>query len=573
LNSQEFAFDGESDTCPNRPARIVPLLMPPFILPLGAGLTLCRPKIRRPFARALVPFVVALAVLAPAALAADETAAMPTIAGPVAATTAGKVRGYVDHDINAFKGIPYGADTAKRRFQSPLPPEPWTGVRDALTFAAMAPQLGAGRGGGAMSEDCLRLNVWTPALRDGHRRPVVVYFHGGAYNNGSVTSNLYDGVRLSRRGDVVVVTVNHRLNGFGFLYLAELGGAEFADSGNAGMLDLVLALQWVRANIAEFGGDPGNVTIFGQSGGGAKCATLMAMPAAHGLFHRVWTMSGQQLTGRTREHATQDARNVLKALDLTPERLAEIKTLPMEKIMGALRGGSWTPVVDGHALPRDPFSPDAAPLSKDIPMVLGNTHDETRNLIGGSNAALFALTWEALPAAIAQSVKQFMGDLTPEKIVATYRELHPAYSPSDVFFATTTAARSWKGMILECDRRAAQGGPTWAYHVTWPSPADGGKWKAPHTIDIPLTFDNIAESNYTAPGGAEAQKLADAVSDALIAFARTGNPNTRGLPKWPRFTLPDRATMLFDVPPRVENDPRGAERKLFAPIVYVQPGT
>ncbi len=521
--------------------------------------------------RALGMLCVALA-LGGTGVAADVATA------PIATTTAGKIRGYIDQGISAFKGIPYGDDTANHRFQAPVPPAAWTEVRDALEFAPMAPQAGGRRTGldskpgTTMSEDCLHLNVWTSALRDGHKRPVLVYFHGGGYNNGSVNEDLYDGVHLCQRGDVVVVTVNHRLNGFGYLYLAELGGAEFADSGNAGQLDLILALRWVHDNIAEFGGDPASVTIFGQSGGGAKCATLMAMPAACGLFHRVWTMSGQQVTGRTREHATADARAVLKALDLTPERIAEIKTVPLEKLQAALRGGNWTPVVDGHALPRDPFSPDASPVSADIPMVLGNVHDETRNLIGASNAALFSLTWEALPGALAQNVKAFIGDLAPEKIVATYRELYPEYTASDVFFAATTAARSWKGMVLESERRTKQGGPSWVYYVNWPSPADGGKWKAPHTIDIPLTFDNPEQSNYTR-GAAGAPHLADLVSDALIAFARTGNPNTPALPKWPRFDTDQRPTMLFDLPPHVDHDPRGAERKLFAPILYIQPGT
>ncbi len=499
--------------------------------------------------------------------------------GPVATTTAGKIRGYGDHGIAVFKGIPYGGDTSKRRFQPPVPPEPWSGIRDAVAFGPIAPQPTARTGltttpeQAVVSEDCLRLNVWTPALRDGKKRPVLVYFHGGAYNGGSVNEELYDGVRLCRKGDVVVVTVNHRLNGFGFLYLAEIGGAKYAESGNAGMLDLVLALRWVHDNIAEFGGDAGCVTIFGQSGGGAKCATLMAMPAARGLFHRVWTMSGQQLTGRTREHATADAKRVLEKLGVTAEHLEELDRVPLDQLMPAIRGGTWTPVVDGVALPRDPFSPDASPLSKDVPMVLGNTRDETRNLIGGGNAGLFMLTWENLPEALVTHVKPFIGTLSPPAIVATYRELYPAYSPSDVFFAATTAARSWKGMVLETERRATQGGPTWAYYVNWPSPLDGGKWRAPHMIDIPLVFDNIAQSRYTAAAPAEAQRLADAMSAALIAFAGTGNPNTPEVPTWPRFTLDDRPTMIFDLPPHVEKDPRGAERKLFAPVPYVQPGT
>ncbi len=517
------------------------------------------------------------ALLAFAGVGAHTAAA--EVAQPFATTTAGKIRGYVDQGIFAFKGIPYGDDTAKHRFQPPAPRPKWEGVRDAIEFAPMAPQAGGRRTGldptkpgTTISEDCLHLNVWTPALRDGKKRPVLVYFHGGAYSNGSVNEDLYDGVHLCQRGDVVVVTVKHRLNGFGYLYLAEIGGKEFAESGNVGQLDLVLALQWVRDNIAELGGDPGCVTIFGQSGGGAKCATLMAMPAARGLFHRVWTMSGQQVTGRTREHATADARKVLENLGLTAERIGEIKTVPLEKLMAAMRGGNWTPVVDGTVLPRDPFAPDASPLSAEIPMVLGNVHDKTRNLIGGGNPALFELTWEKLPAAITQSVQPFIGNLTPEKIIAAYRELYPAYSASDVFFAATTAARSWKGMVQESERRVAQGGPTWIYYVNWPSPSDGGKWKSPHTIDIPLVFDNPEQSNYTR-GGAGAPALADAMSDALIAFARTGNPNTKSLPDWPRFDLEKRATMLFDAPARIENDPRGAERKLFAAAPYVQPGT
>jgi para-nitrobenzyl esterase len=373
---------------------------------------------------------------------------------------------------------------------------------------------------------------------------------------------------------VVVVTLNHRLNLFGFLYLGELGGPEYAASGNAGMLDLVLALKWVRDNIAEFGGDPHAVMIFGQSGGGAKCATLMAMPSAHGLFQRVATLSGQQLTGRTRVHATETARAVLAALHLTPDRLDALKPIPMEQLIAAARAQSFAPVMDGGVLPRDPFAPDASPLSADLPMMIGNTHDETTLLIGAGDPSTFSLTWESLPAKLEQHVRSFMGVLDSGQVVAEYRRLYPDESPSDVFFAATTAARSWKSMVMESERRARQGGaPTYVFQLNWRTPVDGGKWKAPHTLDIPLVFDNAAYGASMVGQGPAAQRMADLMSETWIAFARTGHPDTPHLPPWPRFELERRATMIFDLDPQVVDDPRGAERRLFASVPYVQPGT
>jgi para-nitrobenzyl esterase len=506
---------------------------------------------------------------------------------PIASTTAGKVRGYIDRGTLAFKGIPYGADTAARRFMAPVSPAPWTGVRDAIDFGPRAPQSPArGVSGlrhgyyqppelGPASEDCLRLNVWTPALRDGRKRPVMVYIHGGAYSGGSANNVLYNGANLCRRGDVVFVTLNHRLNLFGFLYLADLAPG-FEDSGNAGMLDLVLALEWVRDNIEEFGGDPGRVLIFGQSGGGAKCATLMGMPAARGLFHRVITMSGQQLTASRRETATARSRAVLAALDLPESRIEDLRKLPMEQLIEATHAaGYYGPVKDGRTLVRDPFDPDAPPLSADIPMILGNTHDETRVLIGGGDPLTFSLTWETLPVKL-HVVSQFMGDLAPDEVVAKYRAMYPKYTPSDVFFAATTAFRSWRGQLIEAERRAAQpaaAAHTWVYELDWRTPIDGGKWGAPHTLDIPLALDTVDVADGMTGDGPEARSLAALMSATWIEFARTGNPSHAGLPNWRSYGLAQRSTMSFNTTSRLVKDPRGNERRLVEQAPYTQPGT
>jgi para-nitrobenzyl esterase len=322
----------------------------------------------------------------------------PSSRATIASTRAGKIRGVVNEGIHCFKGVRYGADTAPRRFMPPLIPTPWKKVADTVQYGAASPQTGKQEE--AISEDCLFLNVWTPGLRDGAKRPVMLYIHGGAYSHGSGSSSLYDGTRLCHRGDVVVVTVNHRLSAFGYLYLPRLAGAPvFADSGNAGMLDLVLALQWVRDNIAEFGGDPDRVMLFGQSGGGAKIATLMAMPAARGLFHQAATMSGQQVTASGPLNATSRARTFLEALHLPAERLEEIRTLPQEKLLEAMAAtdpvigkGSlyFGPVLDERTLQRHPFYPEAPAISAAMPMIIGNTHDETRGLIGGSDPSAFS---------------------------------------------------------------------------------------------------------------------------------------------------------------------------------------
>jgi para-nitrobenzyl esterase len=483
--------------------------------------------------------------------------------GPVGRTTAGKVRGYLDGPIKAFKGIRYGAPPA--RFQPPRPPASWTGVLPATDYGPGSPQRSDEP---HTAEDCLFLNLWTPGLDTG-KRPVMVYIHGGAYANGSGSSPLYDGRRLAERGDVVVVTLNHRLNAFGHLYLHRLAPG-FEDSGNAGMLDLVLALRWVRDNIAGFGGDPGRVMLFGQSGGGAKIATLMAMPAAAGLFHRAATMSGQQLTASGPGNATRRAQALLVALNMTPREAA---LAPADRLVEALAtvdpvigaGGLYMgPVLDERSLTRHPFYPDAPPQSAGVPMMIGNTHDETRGLIGKSDPSTFSLSWDELPARL---IPQMRVDIDPDLVVATYRRLYPAYSPSDVFFAATTAARSWRAAIVEAELRAEQGSPAFAYQLDWKSPADGGRWGAPHTLDIPLVFGTLDAPGSITGTAPDAQAVSTAMQDAFLAFARSGDPG------WAPYSPPRRQTMVFNAVSALADDPRGEERRLFAKVPFIQQGT
>jgi len=519
----------------------------------------------------------ALALALPAISARRARAA----AEPVVETRQGRVAGYVDGGIFVFKGIPYGEDTSRSRFRPPVARAAWHGVHPAQQYGPAAPQ---GSREEAMSEDCLVLNVWSPGLGDGQRRAVLVYIHGGGFSGGSGSSPLYDGAALCRRGDVVVVSLNHRLNVFGYLSLQKLGGGvtgPFAGSGNAGQLDLVLALEWVRDNIGRFGGDPGKVTLFGQSGGGAKIATLLAMPRARWLFHRAITMSGQQVTASGPNAAARRAQSLLDVLKLDASKLDQLVKLPYEKILEAasaadplLGSGAlyFGPVLDEVVLPRHPFFPDAPSLSQDIPLLLGNARDETRTLIGRSCPECFELRWDGLAQRIAQELAG-RTDIDAELVVRQYRRVYPKYTPSEVFFAATTAGRSWRGQLIEAELRARANAPTWVYQLDWCSPLDGGKWRAPHTLDIPLAFDNTRVPNALSGDGPAARQMASLVSGAFIAFAKTGNPNLAGLPSWPEYRLEQRATLIFDLPPVIVNDPRAAERRLFASAPYVQPGT
>ena len=444
----------------------------------------------------------------------------------------------------AFTGIRYAR---AQRFAAPVP----LTVAEQLkgdVFGPACPQ--AGDRYSPQNEDCLFLNVWTRDIERDRQRPVMVYFHGGAYSTGSVTDPLNDGAALAARGDVVVVTVNHRLNALGYLYLPD----RFPDSGNAGQLDLIAALKWVQRNIAAFGGDPGNVTLFGQSGGGAKIATLMAMPAAKGLFHKAITMSGQQVTASGPLNAAKRTATFLAKLG----KGVDPATVPVDQFIAALSaidpvlGGSlyMGPVLDMRHLARHPFWPDAAPQSLDIPMLLGNTVMETRAFYAADGKQLAGLTFDNLAARIAPEMRV---DIAPDWVVAQFRARYPQAAPLEIFHRIVTAARSWRGQVEEAEARARADAPAFVYQLDFE--------EAKHGDDIGLGFGTMPD-----PTPAQ-QAMSDRVMDAFVRFARTGDPG------WPAYDLNRRQTMIFDTESRVANDPRGWERELFARVPYIQPGS
>jgi para-nitrobenzyl esterase len=507
---------------------------------------------------------------------------------PVVEIASGKLRGSVAGGIHAFKGIPYATPpVGANRFLSPNPAAPWAGARDALAYHGQAPQSPAKpKRRGEMdnilgaadttpeTEDCLTLNVWTPGLAA--KRPVMVWLHGGAFAYGSGNRAVTEGANLAKRGDVVVVSVNHRLNICGYLHLEDIGGARFAGSGNAGSLDMVAALEWVRDNIAAFGGDPGNVTIFGESGGGAKVSALLVMPAAKGLFHRAVIQSGAAIRFTTRERANALAEIVVKQLG----GLDKLQDVPLAALLGAILPASkaagprayplldrydFGPIVDGGVVTQHPCEPTTSPLGDAIPLMIGGTGQEATLFLDDDAVWHRMLSESELRERVAA-----VADPETDAALALYRDLLPGASAGDRLIAALTGSNFSVRTWLYAERRAARvegnkAAPVYHYSLDWRSPFAGGRMGAHHAMDLPFVFDttDVPLSTKGADGAAE---LAAAMSASWAAFARTGNPGNAAIPAWPAYTTGELATMVFDTRCRTVNDPMREARRLWSRV-------
>lgn len=487
---------------------------------------------------------------------------------PVVKTDLGLVSGAVEDGIYMFKGIPYAqAD----RFMPPRQPERWKGVREHVEFGPIAMQVNSWSPETAMNEERLfTVNVWSQGINDGKQRPVMFWLHGGGFAVGASDDPITDGKRLAELGDVVLVSVNHRLNVLGFLDLSTFGD-QYAQSANVGMLDVVAALQWVNRNIQNFGGDPGNVTIFGESGGGGKVGTLLSMPAAHGLFHKAIIQSGTLINVMTKDKSEKVGQRVVELLGLSPSEVHRLATVPYKElyeagnkavaeIVGVRTPGSskmfgFGPVPDGVNLLQQPFTPGFDEMSKDIPILIGTTlHELVKTAYDEKDLSL---------AQAKERLKQAYGNKT-DRFIELFGRAYPGYSPQDLL-SIDTVFRPYT--IRVADARAdGNNAPLYSYLLTWKSPVENGTKGSFHGLDIPLAFNNIELGKHWTGTTPEAQALADKMSAAWINFAKTGDPNVPGiLPGWQAYTRENGATMILDDRCRVVNNHDRALMNLVNP--------
>lgn len=483
-------------------------------------------------------------------------------------TESGKVRGYIHNGIFTYKGIPYA--TAER-FKPATKVAPWEGVRSSTMYGPVAPLLTPttqvqdesefvfDHDWGYTSEDCLRINIWTPSIDDNKKRPVLFWIHGGGFTAGSSQElPSYHGENLGKKGDVVVVSINHRLNILGFLDLSAYGEA-YKESANNSILDIVAALEWVKTNISNFGGDPNNVTIFGQSGGGAKVNTLMAMPKANGLFHKAINQSGAFRGNLTTKEVTQAiAAEVLNQLSIAPDQVDSLQKVPFKDLSAAGSkalqivsdkikaegnapsgfGLNWGPSRDGSALPFDMMSEEALELSKEVPLLIGTTKNEFAPF---ANMRFFKASEQEVMDHINQTYKDKADDY-----IAAVKKAYPNDTKPEDLLSIDTMFRP--GAVYQANQKSQLegGAPVYMYLFTWQSPVFDGKYKSLHCMELPFVFDNIERANHITGGGKEAQLLADKMSSAWINFAKTGDPNHDGLPTWPQYNASNTATMHLD---------------------------
>ncbi len=499
---------------------------------------------------------------------------------PVVETANGKLRGLWTGGVAVFKGVSYGAPTdGKNRFMPPQPVRKWRGVKDALSYGDVSPQIPGNRRHvygdliafdrqpSGPGEDCLRLNVWSPSLDQTARKPVIVVLHGGGFYGGSGNSFGMDGENMSRFGDSVVISVNHRLGAFGYAHLAGWGDDRFDQSGAAGMMDIVAALKWVNENVDRFGGDPGRVLVYGQSGGGAKTSVLLGMPSAKGLFHRAGVMSGSKLTVMSREDGEETASRLLAHLDIPTNKAHRLQKVPFTTLLeaqAALEAAdrakgeaprSFGPVMDGDAIPAHPFEPGAPEVSHDVPMVISTALDERTYRM---------VNFDLDEAGLLAFIEKRAGDRASEAL-ALYREEDPDASPFILQARVDTDLGFRKGAFTQAERKAAAGGaPVWSYLWTWPSPAYGGRYGAVHGIDVGLSLHSVRGG--LTDSNADSRLMADRIASTWAAFAATGDPNNAKLPDWTPYDQEKRATMVFDTQTRLELDPRADIRAFWENI-------